>query len=1843
MYLQQATNIHLEASGSPQSYDGAARSPMSNVQNLAPIVGDNTYKLTHHLWNKDVHGVVTNHPFLKHIQAQLDPGDEVRIADYNENHPGRVAEVVEVGLSAAEELILTCTVDGDQFDVLRDRCRALQFSVSHPIEDQKYELLTDKDLDKMAENVNIFVEETPWTGGLARTARCIWHGEILDPESFNLMPEWSPNGDKIAFASLTRRLEHSTTTWSVLHVAEGFVQDILCEPCSGPGHSYFHAAVRWVQQGPQHSQLELLTGHRRHLFHGEYKPCSVYQDQWLGKTLCRRIALDDVAKTSNIDSEYIIATHCEKDCEAGAEDGAAGLLFDQARHSCTKFSRDGKRVAMVYGLWHLAASYERTKNDSLQLVTDDYIDKKRTNIHQLVIGAFDDGRFIPQQTLDLPGALCAHSLDWSPDGTLLCVGVGGFAPAAYVYEVNPAIPPLTPDIAIILQEIKEEFDVSGIARTCAVCRVISGSKLRGGVTIDQLHKVLNHLPRVRNESHLAEDAIDDDRFLQMVELFPAATSGLEDGPEHPLGYIDIRMLVHYLGAPVQILWHRRTQRWDRKIQNWVDEPVWRDSGVTVTTFSVGLAELGTQGDAGFYLATGVAGLVSVFDCDDWNIVLELDVDEDYDGDDDDKAYSQITSLAWHPDTNYIAIGTHGVGIKVVHVCSGAVQASYAFELARCAWNPDGSLLACWNQTGQLAIFRHGPGSGGWARTVDISEPSGASDPYQMKKILENLNNHADYVDDQCVAKLKPHLVWSSKRRHCCMVREVPGSPLMRNVFIVSLVSGKVEYKGVLKNVLHASGALDIIWSPADDLVCIRHDNNLVFLTRKVKTDKYVRMVTGNTEGASTSGDLHTLWFRRDVGDKVRAQIPGAIFNPGKPHIKKCRWSMCGHACLVNVSADGSHSALRIDRDGTIPIAFEPGSIANSWSPNGKFMVVTRGEPAQNGELLVEIFEAQSNTSVRSISMPGEHIVGCAWGPSSRRFVICTESTAKLIVVMDASRDIQLRDRFNSVYHVAWNPYGDYAAIFDKAGVHCVNFPAGKIAWRAPGYKWPKFGPDWGPFGNRLIVFDEQNHAIKLIMQDGSKCPDWRCDEVFDISKWENQQSWEANPDGRTALVHHATSGRALILDTITGVVRRDILEGQEAGGDFHFIVWSEEGMKVQMADFSDESAEVLAIFDWCLCDFTQGDISSYVMSEWIKACICGQDDKGASKRLLTRQDWSTALFPRYGLHIAFLLALKGDASRLAAFAGQFTAIRRMFAVPVPVLIVEDADDDSNKKKKQLDSHAEVPADLGDFGGATEEKDSDDEGEAPLWVPRKDPAHSRTAVVAEEGVSKKVKNVGGQKWVWRYPIEVALERGHDDVATLMVKWMNDQRGQFIPSMDIAVIAMKLVQLDHFCFFSYLEGMFDPATLPVEKLLSEEQSPGIRMVPGPLKPNEHCLSVLKGPKCQQRGKKVEIKVYTLTVPLRPGNDNYGYWLKSLLTALEDTDVDQPEYHSHAIKAILDFLWHHANYQDTTRRLLWKLMTFQWNKIYISPIGFCSFTHYCALYTLCLRTILFTAFVMYEDCISHTTVSIISIITGSLLTLAGLVILSREWGQFAQDFREYLSSTWNAIDLACATLCIGLGLWSVIFSIYDTGASMISPGSENYKQYEHDLDVYNGSDPNAEYDLTDEALYGAPYPLETGKEGYCTWISHDPPPGTTPPIFINFAQELGDRVTSFVEAILGVLLWLKTIFFSRGSRERGGIVRTLALCTTAIIPFFGVLITFYIAMMHYYVAMSRIALNDPITIASQEGQTFPFRINNPWQLLQSMVSMYRVLMLGGTIFHIFYRAFNVKTKVFESQSFN
>lgn len=254
---------------------------------------------------------------------------------------------------------------------------------------------------------------------------------------------------------------------------------------------------------------------------------------------------------------------------------------------------------------------------------------------------------------------------------------------------------------------------------------------------------------------------------------------------------------------------------------------------------------------------------------------------------------------------------------------------------------------------------------------------------------------------------------------------------------------------------------------------------------------------------------------------------------------------------------------------------------------------------------------------------------------------------------------------------------------------------------------------------------------------------------------------------------------------------------------------------------------------------------------------------------------------------------------------------------------------------------------------------------------------------------------------------------------------------------------------------------------------------------------------------------------------------------------------------------------------------------------------------------------------------------------------------------------------VDLLCASLCMLLGAWSVTFSIMDPGSSMIHPStgfnggsnsdtlSETAMQYAGNMnDHYAGQCPadfmsmfermtcdadpcppeakpadciqgqNLEINLADEDTYGGwdKFGQPPGFTGYCTWQnSPHNIPGATQPIYIEFASELGDKYTAVGEAILGVLLWLKTIFFSRCSRERGGIVRTLAMCTSAIVPFFGVLITFYIAILHYYVAVSRVSLNDSITVVGTEDRSFPWRINNPWELMQAMTGLYRVIMLG------------------------
>ena len=55
----------------------------------------------------------------------------------------------------------------------------------------------------------------------------------------------------------------------------------------------------------------------------------------------------------------------------------------------------------------------------------------------MIVCCSDRAEFTVQHIISLPeGVLFVNSLDWSPKGNLLCVGVGGEVIAALVYDVS---------------------------------------------------------------------------------------------------------------------------------------------------------------------------------------------------------------------------------------------------------------------------------------------------------------------------------------------------------------------------------------------------------------------------------------------------------------------------------------------------------------------------------------------------------------------------------------------------------------------------------------------------------------------------------------------------------------------------------------------------------------------------------------------------------------------------------------------------------------------------------------------------------------------------------------------------------------------------------------------------------------------------------------------------------------------------------------------------------------------------------------------------------------------------------------------------------------------------------------------------------------------------------------------------------------------------------------------------------------------------------------------------------------------------------------------------------------
>ena len=350
-------------------------------------------------------------------------------------------------------------------------------------------------------------------------------------------------------------------------------------------------------------------------------------------------------------------------------------------------------------------------------------------------------------------------------------------------------------------------------------------------------------------------------------------------------------------------------------------------------------------------------------------------------------------------------------------------------------------------------------------------------------------------------------------------------------------------------------------------------------------------------------------------------------------------------------------------------------------------------------------------------------------------------------------------------NMCWHPHNRHIAIFTSSGIYCVDASKHKVVWHQPRYRRPEYAPCWMPYGDRLLAFDFRNRPVALRLKDGLPCPRWVCDVTFDTSLWTNEESWEWNPDGHTALAYHSDIGRVVLLDARNGLVRKNLLENYPGGQDcckYEAFVWqAPEGMAIQMVDFGDREWLRWYAFDCQLCDISQS-MTNYTISDWLSH-VCADDDiDRATNLIMEAPHLGTACLPRYGLNVVWILCLMGDAARLRHLAAHCPKMKRMFAVPVAVAM-----EDNNHKKKKV--------------------------AANRWQPREKPLYTTD---------------NGVPFVWKYPIDIVLERRHEDVTQVLVEWMATRRGMFIPSVDMTLIGIELVKQNSTYLRAYLEAFFAP---------------------------------------------------------------------------------------------------------------------------------------------------------------------------------------------------------------------------------------------------------------------------------------------------------------------------------------------------------------------------------------------------------------------------------------------------
>lgn len=1004
---------------------------------------------------------------------------------------------------------------------------------------------------------------------------------------------------------------------------------------------------------------------------------------------------------------------------------------------------------------------------------------------------------------------------------------------------------------------------------------------------------------------------------------------------------------------------QRKQHWDKKIGKWLNVKIENDHGVTAIQFS----------PTGKYLAVGCSNLVCVYDTSEWVMLQQFDINETAISSDSfktkdgnqDIVKAGVLSISWCPTGSRFATSTDTRGISIVHVSSGTVQSHFAFDNAMVAWSPDSVQLCAHGDDGEIRVFNVGNHAGGIVRAVDLP----------------------DIHEGHPAAVGTTQEVWSPDRSHCCLVRE------RGSIVIGSLASGKVEYHEPIDEFKHCT---HILWSPNNYAVAVAYENSHLFLLKREIG-----------EGGQASWRKVTVkLFGHTVGDQVSfgsdAEYGRAVFNDPK----YLSWNSTGDYLLADIVLHDGKQKLAAVVDALTGEALDgeyPGQLAGHWSPDGKMLVSWDANTARAHVISIPSFRIERTVPLES------KITDFSWGADSHKAVVACQS--KIMIFNISKFDVTFGGlALDDVYSVNWSPYSnDSLVVFDSKGVHCVDPKLKRVLWSRPNFQHPKYGPVWGPIGERVFAFGSGGQPVALRLSDGENCESWDCFLTVDTSQWTVQQNWSWSPDGRLALVHFSNEGRVVLLDAATGALRRNPFsrfpsstglnstrsqplkhspqqkrfDSQEENFPYDAFVWSSDGRKICMAHMQVPQPMALVVFDWATCNHNK-PLTMYSLDQAINVLCLSDDIDHCCEILRDNPLWATERLPRYGLHLCYLLAAKGDAYRMKRYAEVVPALTKMFAVAVPVLL--EYESPQLRKSKTRD---------------------------PSWVHR-----------ISSGVNQKKMNritdptirtfPDGKRYCLVYPVDIALERKKHEATKVLIDWMNLQtsRGHFIPSVDMAKTVIRLAQENSTFLPGYLEAFLHPA-----KLQKNSQSALLLSADGKQRqcaarstPSDDALDYLDGSyECGGLGKRYEFDVWTLNAPhfMTPR------WLFCMIECISETDrheiMDSP-----AIRALIDFLWDTYAQKIVRRWFIW---------------------HMLVLLTLIAKTTFFTV-VHFETDDGSITIAdsmIFSLVFGIVLVTQGATILFRESYYWQKRPITYcFRNLWNTINVASGALCVASGVMSL-----------------------------------------------------------------------------------------------------------------------------------------------------------------------------------------------------------------------